>query len=114
MLENAGFIGRRGYLLGLAGAATDLGKQEINAERRVLVGQVALELRDLLSEHVRCVTDATDDTEAAGVGDSSSELGTSSHVHASQHDGVLDLQQVGELGAELLWSLSAAILRCYG
>jgi hypothetical protein len=84
-----------------------LGKQQIDAKGRVLVVEVALELRNLLAKHVWCVSNATEDTDAAGVCDGSSELGTSSHVHAREHDGVLDLQQVGELCADLLCGLSA-------
>lgn len=101
-VREAGFNVQRPHLLGLARTAADLREQEVDAEWRVLVCQVALELGDLLSQHVRCVTNTADDTETAGVGDSSSKLGSSSHVHAGQHDGVLDLQQISELCAELL------------
>jgi hypothetical protein len=94
-------------LLGLARASADLGEQQIDAEWRILVVEVALELGNLLTKHVWCVSDATEDTDAAGVCDGGSELGTSSHVHAREHDGVLDLQQVGELCADLLCGWSA-------
>jgi hypothetical protein len=90
------------YILGLTGRATDLWKQEINTEWRILVVQVALELSDLLAEHVWGVTDTTDNTEAAGIGNGCCELWASSNVHTSQEDWVLDLQEIGSSGADLL------------
>ena len=97
------------HVLGLASATTDLREQEIDTKWRILVIQVTLELGNLLSQHVRCVTNTTNNTKAASVSDSSSELGTSSHIHASQQNGVLDLEQISELGAELLYVMSAAM-----
>lgn len=91
------------YVLGLARATTNLGEQQIDTERRILVGEVALELGNLLSQHVRCIANTTDDTETTSVGDSSRQLGTSSHVHAGQQNRVLDLEQIGELCADLLY-----------
>jgi hypothetical protein len=96
------------HSLGLTCATTNLGEQKVDAEWCILVIQVALELSNLLSQHVRCVTDTTDDTKTASIGNSSSKLGPSSHVHTSQYDGVLDLQQISELRADLLWSESVA------
>jgi hypothetical protein len=83
-----------------------LRKQQIDTEWRILVVEVALQLSDLLAQHVWCVSDAAEDTDASGVCDGGGKLGTSSHVHAREHDGVLDLQQVGELCADLLCVLS--------
>lgn len=88
--------------LGLARTSTNLRKQQIDTERRLLVVQVSLELGDLLAQHVWCVSDTTEDTDSSGVGHGSGELRSSSHIHASKHDGVLDLQQIRKLGAELL------------
>ena len=96
------------HLLGLTRTTTNLRKQKINTEGRVLVLQVTLELGDLFSQHVRCVANTTNDTETTSVGNGSSELGSSSHVHASKHDGVLDLEQISKLRADLLYETSAA------
>ena len=93
-------------VLGLAGTATNLGEQQINTERSALVVEVALQLSNLLAKHVWGVTNASKHTEASGIGDGGSELGTGSHVHAGKQNGVLNLQQVGELRADLLCTLS--------
>jgi hypothetical protein len=85
-----------------------LREQQINAEWRTLVVQVALQLGDLLAEHVWRVPNAANDTQAACVCNGGSELGSGGHVHAGQHDGVLDLQQVGQLRADLLWDVSVS------
>jgi hypothetical protein len=79
-----------------------LRKQQINTERSVLVLQVALELGNLLTEHVRSVSDTADDTETASVGDCRSQLRPSSHVHSCQQDGVVDLEQISERSLDLL------------
>jgi hypothetical protein len=96
-----------GNVLGLSRASTNLREEQIDAKWRALVVQISLELGDLLAEHVWRVANATQHTDTAGIGDSRRELRPSSHVHASKHDGVLDLQQVGELGADLLCGLLA-------
>lgn len=88
-------------LLGLTGAAADLGEKQVDTEGSVLVGEVLLELGNLLLEHVGGVADTTDDTETAGVGDGGSQLGTGSDVHAGKHDGVLDLEKIGDGSADL-------------
>lgn len=99
----------RSCLLGLPGAAADLGNEEINAERGVLVVQEALELRDLFAEHVWSVTNAADHADAAGVRDSRCQLGAGGDVHAGEHDRVCDPEEVGGHRADLLYSASA----CY-
>lgn len=98
-------------LLGLSCTATNLWEQEIDAEWCVLVVQEALQLCDLLAEHVWSVADTADDTDTTGVGHSGGELRTSGHVHASKHDWVLDLEQIGRGGAELLCFRSACLSR---
>lgn len=89
-------------ILGLASIATNLGKQQVDAKGGVLVGEVALELCDLLAQHVRSVSEAANDTETASVGDSSGELGAGGNVHAREDDGVLDLEQIRDGSSELL------------
>lgn len=64
--------------------------------------QEALELVNLLAEHLGGVTNTTDDTKTTGVSDCCSQLGPSSHVHACQHDGVVDLEQIGDGSADFL------------
>lgn len=54
----------------------------------------------LLTEHVRSVTDTSNDTDSSSVGDSSGELRPRSDVHSSQRDGVLDLEELGEFGGD--------------
>lgn len=88
--------------LGLSCAATNLWEQEINAERGILVVQEALELCNLLSQHVWSVADTTNNTNTARVGDCGGELGTSGDVHTGEHHGVVDLEQIGRHRAELL------------
>jgi hypothetical protein len=92
-----------GDLLSLPGTATNLRNQEVNTERCILVVEEALEFRDLFSEHVWGVADATDHTDATGIGDGCCELRTGSNVHASEHDGVCDLEQVGGDRTDLFW-----------
>jgi hypothetical protein len=94
------------FLLGLAGTAADLGKEEVDTEGGVLVGQIALELGDLFAKHVRGVANATDHTETTGVGDSGRQLGARCHVHASQQNGVVDLEKISDRGTDLLCSVN--------
>lgn len=89
-------------LLGLTGTTTDLRKKEIDTERSVLVLQVALQLSNLLAQHLWGVTDTTDDAETTGIGDRSSQLGAGSHVHASQQNWVVDLQEISDGSANNL------------
>lgn len=92
-------------VLGLACATTNLGKQQIDTEGRALVVEIALQLGDLLSQHVRRVSNTSQHTESSGVCDGSSELRTGGDIHAGEKNGMLDLQQVGELCADLLCAL---------
>jgi hypothetical protein len=89
-------------LLGSSRVAADLRQQQINAEGRVLVMQVALELRNLLAQHVRGVADAANDTETSGIGDGRGKLGACGNVHTSQEDGVVDLQEISRHRSEFL------------
>lgn len=89
-------------LLGLPRTAANLRNKKIHTEWCVLVVQEALELCNLFSEHVWGVANATDHTDATGIGDSCCELGASSNVHASEHDRMCDLEQVGGHRADLL------------
>ena len=45
---------------------------------------------------------ASDDTEASCVGDCSSQLRSCCHIHASQKDWMLDLEQISDCSADLL------------
>jgi hypothetical protein len=87
-------------LLGLAGASANLGEKQVDTEGSVLVIQVALQLGDLLTEHIRSITNTTDNAQTAGVGDSSRQLRASGHVHTSQQNGVVDLKQIGDGSAD--------------
>lgn len=89
-------------ILGLASTATDLRKQEIDTEWCILVLEVSLELGNLLPKHVGRVANSSNDTDTSGIGDGGGELRTSSDVHAGQHDGVVDLQEIGRDRADLL------------
>lgn len=80
--------------------STDLGEEQVNTEGSVLVVEEALELGDLLLEHLGGVADTADNTETASVGDGSGELGAGSDVHASKNDGVVDLEELGELSGD--------------
>jgi hypothetical protein len=93
--------GKRG-LLGLAGTASNLWEQKIDTEWSVLVVHVALELGDLLTEHVGGVSDTSDDTDTSSVGDGGSKLWAGGNIHTGKHDGVVDLQEIGERRAQLL------------
>jgi hypothetical protein len=79
-----------------------LRKQKINTERSALVLQEALELRNLLSEHVWRVSDTSNDTETSGICDSSSELRAGGNVHARKQDRMVDLQEIGRDRSDLL------------
>lgn len=90
-------------LLGLTGTATDLGEEEVDTEGGILILQVALQLSDLFAEHIRSITNTTDDTQTTGIGDRSSQLRASGHVHTSQQNGVVDLKQIGDGSTDDLW-----------
>ncbi len=90
-------------VLGLAGRASNLWEKEIDTEWSILIVQERLELGDLLAEHVWGVSNTTEDTETTGIGDGSSELWASGDVHTSQHNWVVDLQEISGGGAELLY-----------
>lgn len=96
-------------LLGLTGIATNLGDKQVNTKGSVLVVEVALELGNLLLEHLWGVSDTADDAHAAGVGDGSRQLGTGGDVHAGQQDGVLDLEKISDGSADLLCLFCATI-----
>lgn len=100
------------FLLGLSGATADLGNKKIDTKWCVLVVQEALQLCNLFSEHVWGVANATDHTDTASIGDSCCELRASSNVHASEHDRVCDLEQVGGHRADLFCLVSACCLPC--
>ena len=89
-------------LLGLACAAADLWEEQVNAEWGVLVLEEALELCNLLSQHVWGVSNTANDTDTAGVGDGCGELRTGGDVHAGKHDRVVDLEEIGGSGTDLL------------
>lgn len=89
-------------LLGLTGTAANLGQQQVNTERSVLVGEEALQLGDLLLEHVRSVADTTDDTQTTGVGDRGRQLRAGGHVHTCQQNRVVDLEQISDGSADEL------------
>lgn len=95
----------RRFLLGLAGTAANLGKEKVDTEGSVLVVQVALEFGDLLAEHLGGIANATDDTKTTGISDSGGQLGSRSHVHACQQDGVVDLEQISDRGTDLFCSV---------
>lgn len=63
---------------------------------------MALELGDLLAQHVWGVSDSANDTDSASVGHGGGELRAGSDVHAGKHDGVVDVEEVGGGGAEHL------------
>ena len=66
----------------LARAAADLGEEQVDAEGRVLVLEVALDVVNGLLQHLRALTQAANDTDAAGVRDGRSEPRTFCDVHA--------------------------------
>lgn len=63
---------------------------------------MGLELVDLVAKHVGSVVDTTEHTETTGIGNSSSQLGAGSDVHAGQEDGVVDLEKIGDGSTDLL------------
>lgn len=89
-------------VLRLSCATADLREEKVDAERRLVVLEETLQLCDLLSEHVWGVADTTNDTNTTGVGDGSGELWASGDVHTGEHDGVVDLQEIGRDRADLL------------
>lgn len=96
-------------LLCLAGAPADLGNHDVHAERGVLVHEVRLELVDGVGHLPRRVGAAADDAETAGVGDGCGQAGARRPIHACQHDGMLDSQQLRG-GSLDRWGLSRKIL----
>lgn len=94
---------RESNILGLSRVSANLRQKQVNTERRVLIVQKALEFGNLVLEHLRGVTNATNNTETTSVRDSGSQLGASSHVHSSEQNGVVDLQEIRDRRAELFW-----------
>lgn len=89
-------------VLGLSCTTANLWEEEVDTEWSILVLEEALELGNLLTEHVWSVADTADDTDTAGVGDGGGELRPGGDVHAGKHDWVLDLEEIGGGGANLL------------
>ncbi len=90
-------------ILGLPCASPDLREQEINAERRCLVVQEALKLCDLLLQHLRRITNTANNAQTTGVRHRRRKLRAGRDVHAGEHDGVVDLQEIGNGRADLLY-----------
>ena len=90
-------------ILCLSRIAANLRDQKIHAKRCILVFQESLQFGNLLTQHVRGVADASDDAETAGIGHRCCEFWTSGYVHTSEHDGVVDFEEVGDCCSELLW-----------
>jgi hypothetical protein len=80
-----------------------LREEQVNTERCVLIVQKALEFGNLFLEHFWGVTNTTNDTETTSVRDSGSQLGAGSHVHTSEENWVVDLQEIRDRSAKLLW-----------
>lgn len=99
-----------GVSLGLAGASTDLGEQQINTKGSVLVIQEALELCNLLTEHVGGVSDTSNDSQTTGVGDRSGQLRAGGHVHTRQEDGVIDLEQISKSSTDFFYKSRMALV----
>ena len=91
-------------LLCLPGTATDLGKEEINSKRGILVFEEGLEFGDLFPQHVWGIAYSSDDTETASIGNGCGEFGTCCNVHSCEQNRVIDLEQVGYRCADLLYS----------
>lgn len=74
---------------------------------------MALELCDLLPEHVWSVSHATNHADATSVSDGRRQLGAGSDVHASKHDRVGDLEKIGGHRADLFClAVSMLLFRC--
>ena len=101
-----------GHLLCLSGTATDLRQQKVNTKGSILVLEITLQFGDLLSQHVRRVSNTSNNAQASGVGDSSGKLRTSGDVHSGKHDRVIDLQEIGRCGSDLLYIGSATVGLC--
>lgn len=86
-------------ILCLPRTTTHLRDQKIHAKRCIFVFQEPLQLGYLLTQHIWRVADASDDAETAGIGDCSCEFGTCGYVHTSEHDRVIDFEEVGDCGS---------------
>jgi len=98
-------------LLCLTGRATDLREKQIDTEWCILVCEEGLELCDLLAQHIWCVSDASNNTETAGICDCCCEFRTGRNVHTSKEYWMRDLEEVGDRCAELLCEVVVS-LRC--
>jgi hypothetical protein len=81
-----------------------LGQEQVDTEGGVFVVQEALELGNLLPQHVWRVADTTDDTETTSVGNGGCKLGASCNVHTSKQNWVVDLEEIGGDRLDLLCS----------
>jgi len=97
-------------IVGLARIATNLRKEQIDAERGILILQKALEFCNLLLEHVWGVSDTSNDTKTSSICDGGGELRAGSNVHARKQNGVVDLQEIGGDRSDLLWGCHCACL----
>lgn len=96
-------------LLCLPSATSDLREEKVYAERSILVLQEAFQFGDLLAQHIWCVADAADHTKTACIGDCCCEFRTGSHVHSGKNDRVVDLQEISNRCAELLYRGSVSM-----
>ena len=90
-------------ILCLPRVTPNLRNQKIHTKGCILVFQKSLELGNLFTQHIRRVADAPDDAETAGIGDRCCEFWTGGYVHTSEHDWVVDFEEVGDRGSKLFW-----------
>lgn len=96
----------KGGILRFSCTAPDLRNEKIHAKWCILVFQKHFQLGNLLTQHVWGVADASDDAETAGIGNSCCELWAGGYIHTSKHDGMVDFEEIGNCGSELLWKES--------
>jgi hypothetical protein len=90
-------------ILRLTRVPSDLWQQDIHTKWRVLVVEIRLELIYLLSKTVRTVAEAADDTDTASIAHRCGQLRTCCDAHPSEHDWVLNTEQIRQWRADLLY-----------
>ena len=91
----------RVVVVGFPRTATDLWDGKVDAELVPARLEERLGLVDLLLERLGREQQSADRPDSTRVGDCGHEIGMRDRVHARQHDGVLDAEQVRQRCADL-------------
>jgi hypothetical protein len=94
---------RKPDILSLARISTDLGQQNINSERRILVLKMRLQFLNLLPQSIWTVAETPNDADPACIGDGCGEEWACCYAHSCQHNRMRDVEEVRQRRADAFW-----------